>query len=69
MTNNVEYSAVIRYNDDDIIWYNFVTLDELKNFKELLPDFKLEYEKITYLKFVFNISKCYELNDSLQVIK
>ena len=72
--SNVSYSVWINYDrlgDDelDMIEYQFDTLEEVRQFKEMLPDLKLDYKNIYYDKFIYNIKKVYELDDNLEVIK
>ena len=72
--SNVSYSVWINYDrlgDDelDMIEYQFDTLEDVKQFKDMLPELKLDYKNIYYDKFIFNIKKVYELDDNLEVIK
>ena len=53
--SNVSYSVWINYDrlgDDelDMIEYQFDTLEEVRQFKEMLPDLKLDYKNIYYDK-------------------
>lgn len=69
MSNNTSYSVIISYGwidnyQQDIIWYDFDTLEDCKNFYRYLKSYTKcdNVEYINCYKFIFNVNKLIELD-------